>query len=90
MTDFWPFVETKLRADKAVDEALEGYETTMAKAWTGERLARLGYMLGKGCNGADVAADPMFRGFTENEIHRRANMLHKVFTACKKGDERKA
>lgn len=83
MSDLWPLVE----ANDVVEEALKGYEATMAKAWTGERLARLGYMLGKGCNAADVAADPMFQGFTKNEIHRRANMLHRVFTACKKGDE---
>jgi len=84
MSDLWPGIDPRLQA---FEDAGNRYEITMAKAWTGERLARLGYMLGKGCNAADVAADPMFYGFTENEIHRRANMLYKVFTACKKGDE---
>jgi hypothetical protein len=49
--------------------------------WTGERIARLGFLLGLGWDAKRVAADPIIAS-TPNNVHRQAQRFGLAFRAA--------
>jgi len=49
--------------------------------WTGERIARLGFLLGLGWDAKRVAADPIIAS-TPNNVHRQAHRFGLAFRAA--------
>ena len=49
--------------------------------WTGERIARLGFLLGLGWDAKRVAADPIIAS-TTNNVHRQAQRFGLAFRAA--------
>ncbi len=57
-------------------------ETEIRKAhWTGERIARLGFLLGLGWDAKRVAEDPIIAS-TPNNVHRQAQRFGLGFRAA--------
>ncbi len=48
--------------------------------WTGERIARLGFLLGMGWDSKRIANDPLIRT-TSNNVHRQAQRFGLAFRA---------
>ena len=49
--------------------------------WTGERIARLGFLLGLGWDAKRIAEDPII-GSTPNNVHRQAQRFGLAFRAA--------
>ena len=49
--------------------------------WTGERIARLGFLLGLGWNARRIAEDPIISS-TPNNVHRQAQRFGLAFRAA--------
>ncbi|MBO0732743.1 MAG: hypothetical protein J2P49_00175, partial [Methylocapsa sp.] len=49
--------------------------------WTGERIARLGYLLGLGWDAKRIAEDPIIAS-TANNVHRQAQRFGLAFRAA--------
>lgn len=49
--------------------------------WTGERIARLGFLLGLGWNARRIAEDPLIAS-TPNNVHRQAQRFGLAFRAA--------
>ncbi|CAM6055346.1 unnamed protein product [Sphagnum tenellum] len=49
--------------------------------WTGERIARLGFLLGMGWDAKRIANDPLIRT-TSNNVHRQAQRFGLAFRAA--------
>ena len=49
--------------------------------WTGERIARLGFLLGLGWDAKRIAADPIINS-TPNNVHRQAQRFGLAFRAA--------
>jgi hypothetical protein len=57
-------------------------ETEIRKSrWTGERIARLGFLLGLGWDAKRIAEDPII-GSTANNVHRQAQRFGLAFRAA--------
>ncbi len=57
-------------------------ETEIHKArWTGERIARLGFLLGLGWDAKRIAEDPIIAS-TQNNVHRQAQRFGLGFRAA--------
>jgi hypothetical protein len=52
--------------------------------WTGERIARLGFLLGMGWDAKRIAEDPLI-GSTPNNVHRQAQRFGLAFRAAAAG-----
>jgi hypothetical protein len=50
--------------------------------WTGERIARLGFLMGLGWDGNRIAEDPIIAS-TANNVHRQAQRFGLAFRAAK-------
>lgn len=57
-------------------------QTEIRKArWTGERIARLGFLLGMGWDARRIAEDPLIAS-TPNNVHRQAQRFGLAFRAA--------
>lgn len=53
--------------------------------WTGERIARLGFLLGMGWDAKRIAVDPLIQS-TANNVHRQAQRFGLAFRAANNSD----
>jgi hypothetical protein len=54
---------------------------TQKSRWTGERIARLGFLLGMGWDARRIAEDPIIAS-TPNNVHRQAQRFGLAFRAA--------